>query len=448
MKLKKLVSVGLVAAMTMSLLTACGSKEEEKAPAENSANTEQSTEDSAEPSGKDVTLKTVSMFAGTDANAPVYQEINEQFMEEHTNVTIQDDSQNSDEEWKAKIAADFSVGNEPDVLQFFVDATANAIVATDKLMTIEEIQAEYPDYAKDTFDNALDAVKNTDGVRRAVPTTGYWEGLFCNKALFDQYNVEVPTDWDSLTKAIKTFKDNGVAPFAVSLNAVPHYFVEHTMLYTAGVDEYAQVPEKAPASWAEGLKVIQTLRDMGAFPVDTDTVDEAYAIELFNQGKAAMILDGNWRAGGLKDQENTVVVPFPGVPNQKAEAGTMISGISSGFYISRKAWEDPDKRDAAVKFVMAHTSKEGVQKYWEANGMGVAATEVTPSDDTTPLGLLGIEYAKAATAMVTPTDARIDPEAYKTLINGIVGVSTGSTDSQQLLDEVLALSAQRKPAAE
>ena len=46
------------------------------------------------------------------------------------------------------------------------------------LVSIEDIRAEYPDYAADTLDSALQAAANTDGVERAVPTTGYWEGLY------------------------------------------------------------------------------------------------------------------------------------------------------------------------------------------------------------------------------------------------------------------------------
>ena len=176
--------------------------------------------------GNPVTLKTVSMFGGTDPNAEVYAAINDEFMAENSHVTIEDNSQTSDEEWKAAVNADFSVGNEPDVIQFFTDATADTIIATDKLVSVEEIRAEYPDYAKDTLDSALAAAANTDGVQRAVPTTGYWEGLFCNKDLFDQYDLELPTDWASLEKAITTFKENDIIPIACSLNNVPHYWIE------------------------------------------------------------------------------------------------------------------------------------------------------------------------------------------------------------------------------
>lgn len=455
---RKALSLLLTAAMTASLLVGCGSsaaeapaaeaeapaaEAEAEAGAETPAETEAEagTESADAATGNPVTIKTVSMFGGTDPMAPIYQDIIEQFSRDYPYITVEDNSQKSDEEWKAAVAADFSVGNEPDVLQFFTDATANTIVATDKFVTMDEIKAEYPDYAADTLPAAMNAVVNTDGVSRAVPTTGYWEGLFCNKDLFDEYGLELPTDWDSLVTAIETFKENDIIPIACSLNNVPHYWVEFLMLYASGAESYTSVPETAPAEWVKGLETFKTLRDMGAFPEDTDTVDDAYTGQLFKDKKAAMQLDGSWYASGVTDQENTVVISFPGLEGQKAEKGAMVGGISSGFYITRKAWEDPDKRDAAVKFVMAHTNKDSVQKYW--NGVGQAACAVEPIDGMTALGLSGLEYSSSATSISAPTDARIDPEAYKIIINGIVGISTGQTSAEDVLNEALTMNAER-----
>lgn len=432
-KMKKILAAVVATTMVATMVAGCSSKGSDDSATNNGGDT-----------GKKVTLNTVSMFGGTDPNAKVYQEINQQFMKDNANVTIEDNSQASDEEWKAKVATDFASGNEPDVIQFFTDATANAIVQTDKLMSIEDIQKEYPDYAKDTIPSALDAVTNTDGVKRAVPTTGYWEGLFCNKDLFDQYNVELPTDWDSLVKAIETFKANGIVPIAVSLNNVPHYWVEFLMLYSAGEESFTSVPEKAPADWVKGLEMFKTLRDMGAFPEDTDTVDNAYIDQLFNDKKAAMQLDGNWRIGGITDQDNVVAIAFPGVENQKAKVGAMVGGISSGFYITKKAWEDEAKREAAVKFVQAHTSKDGVTKYWVAGGAtGKASVEVEPVDSMSKLAVSALEYSNAASTISAPTDSRIDPEAYKYIIANVVKISTGAVKAEDVLNEALKMSAER-----
>ena len=439
LKIKKILATIIATTMIATVFTGCGSSSGK----DSGTGTDTETGDS-EVKVEDVTLNTVSMFGGTDPNAKVYQEINKKLMTDNPNIKIEDNSQASDEEWKAKVATDFASGNEPDVIQFFTDATANAIVSTDKLMAIEDIRKEYPDYAKDTIPSALELVTNTDGVQRAVPTTGFWEGLFCNKDLFDQYNVELPTDWDSLVKAIETFKENGIIPIACSLNNVPHYWVEFLMLYAAGEESYTSVPDAAPAEWVKGLETFKTLRDMGAFPEDTDTVDDAYVGQLFNDKKAAMQLDGSWRIGGITDKENVVAIAFPGVKDQKATKGAMVGGISSGFYITKKAWEDPAKRDAAVKFVEAHTNKDGVTKYWISGGaVGKAAVDVEPAADMTPLALSGLEYSSSTDVICSPTDSRIDPEAYKYIITNVVKISTGAVSAEDVLNEALKLSAER-----
>ena len=411
---KKVLSMMLAGAMKVSMLAGCGAGSDETATTDNTAadtktetaGTTEAGGGTAEASGNPVTLRTVSMFGGTDPNKETYEAINKEFMEQYDYITIEDNSQTSDEEWKAAVNADFSVGNEPDVIQFFTDATADSIIATDKLVSIEDIRAEYPDYAADTLDSALQAAANTDGVERAVPTTGYWEGLYCNKDLFDQYDLELPTDWASMETAIETFKENDIIPIACSLNNVPHYWIEFLMLYASGVDEYTSIPTSAPEGWVKGLEMFKTLRDMGAFPEDTD---------------------------------NTVVIAFPGVPDQKAEAGSLVGGISSGFYFTKKAWEDPDKRDAAVKFVMAHTCQAGVQRYWEATGaVSQAAVEVTPVEGATPFAQSIAEYTSNATAIVAPTDSRIG-DAYKTLVVEIAKVSTGAMSAEDAINEALTL---------
>jgi raffinose/stachyose/melibiose transport system substrate-binding protein len=446
-KIKKVLSIILVFAFVMSMMSACGKKDDKedtpttaedtsatKAPEATTAPTQ------AEEAEKNpVTLTTVSMFGGTDANAGNYQAINEQFMKDYPYITIEDDSQSSDQDWKTKIAADFAVGNEPDVIQYFTDANASDVLAANKFVTIEEIKAEYPEYAGDTLDTALKAASNPDGVQRAVPTTGYWEGLFCNKDLFDQYGLELPTDWDKMLKAIETFKANNIVPIAVSLNNVPHYWIEFLMLSAAGPEGYTTVPTTAPEDWCKGLEMFKTLRDMGAFPVDTDTIDNDFAGEMFKNKQAAMQLDGSWYAGGIPDQDNTVVVSFPVIAGGKAPAGSMVGGISSGFYITKKAWEDPDKRDAAVKFVMAHTNSKAVATYWGGNGQ--AAAKVEPLANMTPLGISGLDYSSAATSISTPTDSRISQEAYNTLVAGIVDVSTGARTPEDLINEVLSINA-------
>ena len=150
-----------------------------------------------------------------------------------------------------------------------------------------------------------------------------------------------------------------------------------------------------------------------------------------------MILEGNWFLPAVEDQENTVVIAFPGLENSPVHENAVVGGMTSGFYITRRAWNDPDKRDAAVKYVMAQTSREAVQKYW-VNGGGITTTATAVTDDMerTPLAESARRYVESADEIVLSTDSRMEPDAYKTLISGISEVSIGG-DPRALLQKIL-----------
>jgi raffinose/stachyose/melibiose transport system substrate-binding protein len=450
----KILSALLVATMSIGLLAGCGGSSDSGSDTKETEDSKSGSETEDEPatetedstaSGDPVTLTTVSMFGGTDPNLQTYEAIIEEYKTANPNVTIEDNSQTSDEEWKAAIAGDFSVGSEPDVLQFFTDANAEAVLATDKFVTVDEIKAEYPEYASASLPGAMDLAANPDGVQRAVPTTGFWEGLFCNKKLFDDNGIAIPTDWTSFIAAVEAFKAKDITPIAVSLNNVPHYWIEHFMLYASGKEEFEAIPAEgtAPEGWVKGLENFKALRDMGAFPVDTDTVDDASTGQQFRDGNVAMQLDGSWYGGNFADSKDVVVVAFPGVDGQKAEANSSIGGISSGFYITKKAWEDPAKKDAAVKFVMAHTSADALQRYWEASGsISTPTADVTPPDpaSVSPFTQSAIDLVSTFKSETTSsaTDSRLGQQAYAVLTSNIVKLSIGDMTAEDVVKEAVS----------
>lgn len=394
---------------------------------------------------EEIVLKTASMYGGATPSAKVYQSINEEFVKEHENVVIEDESQICDEDWKMKVVANFAVGNEPDIIQFFTDAVADSLLEADKLVSVEEIQKEYPEYAKDIKKTALEAARNRDGVIRAVPTTGYWEGLFCNEELFRKYNLNIPTDWASLVKAIGTFRKNGITPIAVSLEHIPQYWIEHLLLYTTGEEEYSTIPKSAPQTWIKAFETLKELKNMGAFQENLDTYTDHFSFQLFRKGEAAMQLEGAWYASSLietKMANKVTVVPFPGVRNQKAKKNALIGGIFSGFYITRRAWDNPKKRELAVRFVEAHIKRESLIKYWGVNG--IATFKGKADTKTTPLITEGNNLIRSATSLNKSMDSRICPEAYKMIMDGVADVVAGKKDAETLLNEALVVQRHRE----
>ena len=133
-----------------------------------------------------ITLKTVSCFTGANAAANAYVEILDRY-ESMTGNTVRDYSSASDEAWKTSVLKDFAAGNEPDILFFFA-AGADSAPILSRVVSLEEINREYPEIGlKET-----EALREADGKVYAVPVRGFWEGLYVHKDLFERYGAPLP----------------------------------------------------------------------------------------------------------------------------------------------------------------------------------------------------------------------------------------------------------------
>ena len=304
-----------------------------------------------------VSLRTMSCFAGDDDAAVAYVELLRSY-EEQTGNTVQDDSATSDESWKARVLSEFAVGNEPDVLFFFA-CSADSAALLSRMVPIREINAAYPDLRLTEYE----ALREADGEIYAIPARPYYEGLFVNADLFERYGLPLPDTWAHLEQAVQGFAEAGVVPIAVSLSDIPHYLAECAVLSCAAPGEYAARPaagEPVPESWIEGMARVRRLYELGAFPADTLNTSEAVTSQLFRDKKAAMQFDGSWFANSLPESamDTTLVLPVP----SNGGGGVVIGGVSMGFYLTRRAWDDLLRRDAAVGLLALLTAPENLAK--------------------------------------------------------------------------------------
>lgn len=388
---------------------------------------------------KEVTLRTTGFFGGADPSAPYYEELIKSFEDANPHIKINDESATSDEVWKAKVLTDFSADNEPDVLLFFTGADVKQLIEDGKVVSIEEIQKDYPDYAKSITPAAMSFMTEFDGKEYAVPIRGFYEGLFCNKDLFDEHDIALPGSWENLLAAISAFQEKGIVPIAASFADVPHYWIEHVVLAAGGVEDHSVNPVGSyPESWVKGLEQLKVLYDLGAFNKDLNSTKNDLIGNLFVTKKAAMVLDGSWFMGAVEDKENTVILPFPAMPGSPKDPSDIIAGFSGGFYISRKAYDDPEKREAAVKFVMHMTTPEAIALMCKDAG-GAPAAKIPVDPDLNPLQAAGFEMAGAARAADMPIDSRMDKDAWNYLVSKIPALVEGQITAKQLLDEVAAM---------
>lgn len=386
-----------------------------------------------------VTLHTVSMFGEGDSAASAYEDLLQSFQSLHPDLAVEDASEMSSEQWKKGVLESFAQEDTtPDVLFFFTGADVRSLILDGQLVSVEEIQQTYPDYSTDIRESTMTFMREFDGEHYAVPVKGFWEGLFCNKDLFDQYGAPLPDDWESFQKAIAIFSENGVIPIAASLNEVPHYWIEHLILSEGGSIEHSLNPKGyIPQSWVKGVDWFRTLYEMSAFPPDTLTADNASETALFLEKKAAMTLDGSWLVQSISDPEHTVVKAFPAAPGGKMQSGDIISGFSSGFYITRKAWEDPQKRDAAVTFVSYMTSAESMQALCAMGG--APAMDIPQAGANSMLQESANILQQNAANACMPIDSKLYKDAWQSLVSGVAEVANGKSTAYDVVDRMSQL---------
>ena len=390
-----------------------------------------------------VTINVVTSYGGDDGNRKNFEAAVKAY-EEATGNKVNDGSATSNEDWKAKVLTDFETGSEPDVLFYFTNADAEPFVSAGKVVSIEEIRKEYPEYAANMKDSMMAVA--ADGKQYSVPSSGYWENMFVNKKVLEDCGVAIPGPdytWDQFLADCETIKANGFTPIACSLFEVPHYWFEFMVMNNGTVANHLTVPasvdDEAGQKWVKGLNDIKDLYERGFFPANTLTASDAETVELFNAGDAAFLIDGSWKVGyftqNAADINDFAIAYVPGKGDRKASEA--IGGISMGYFITTKAWNDPAKREAAVKFVECLTSDEILSTF--------VTTEVTAlKNGAKPAGLNPLQQSAADTngnvsAIAGAVQDLLTAEARGSLFANVQNIVTGKITAEDALAEALKL---------
>ncbi len=432
--MKRALALGITATICLALLSGCSQDKEAS---------------SGQPAAGKVTLKVATQFGGEDPATATFNAMIQEW-ENKTGNKITNDSAKADNVWKAKIVADFNTGAEPDVLFFFNGANAAPIF--DKIVDVETIRQVDPDYGKTIRESVLMATNNLnkEGKPVSLPIKGYAEGLFCNVRLFEENNLPLPTDWASLINAIQVFKAKGIIPLSASLGAEAHYYFDHLILAVGGEKAMTANPQtdaEIPDSWTKGLGLLKVLYDAGAFPEDTASMASTEAPLYFRKGEAAMYLDGSWFSvvdaegqteGATVTEEDVKVIPFPSYTESENEPGTILSGFSSGWYISEKCWDDEAKRKAAIDFVKYCSDDAAIARFVAAGG-GFAASDTAQADESklTVQQKQFMQLLKEAPATPMVAQDNLERAAFEVYLANATKLAKGQTTPEAVLKEMV-----------
>lgn len=436
MKRKALALV--LAAATMMSMVGCGSK------------------DAGETSKAGVDLTVTTTFAGEDGNAKNFEKAVKAWEAESGNKVI-DTSATSDETFKTRVITDFETGSEPDVLFFFNGADANSFIEAGKVVSIDDIRAEYPDYASNMNDDLIPA-SLVDNKKYAVPVNGYWEGLFINSEVLKAAGVTKPGKdytWDQFKADCEKIKAAGYTPIAAALGNIPHYWWEYSIFNEQTTETHTTVPatvdEKGGQEWIAGMEEIKALYEAGYFPENTLSAKDDETFAMFTDNKAAFLIDGSWKVGGIAaacqsdandpetlDKEKLENFDVTYVPTKGGRKATdLIGGLSEGYYITKEAWDDPAKREAAVDFVNYMTSDEMVATFAQHTASALKNPPEVDSAKFNSLQIKGIDMMAGVTSLTGAVQDIFNGDCRVSTFDGMPEIVTGKVSAKDAVFEGL-----------
>lgn len=451
--MKKVLALILASMMCLSTMAGCGGTPTET-PSTDKATTDTKTEtksetksdDSKKTEAKTGEITVITSYGSDDGNRGNYEAAYKAF-EAATGNKVKDASGTVNEEWKAKIMNDFETGSEPDVLFYFNGVDSNKLIEGGKVASIDEIRAAYPDYASN-MDDAKMGASPVDGKNYSVPVNGYWEGLFVNKKVLADCGVAVPGPdytWEQFLKDCETIKAKGYSPIACSLQEMPHYWFEYCTFNYGNLGNHTAIPtsssDETGKVWVNGFNDIKKLYDLGYFPANTITATDPETFQLMADDKSAFAIDGSWKIGWFQENvgdrlDDFTVTYVPSMNERKAT--DMIGGLSMGYYITKKAWDNPEKRDLCVQFVQAMTTDEVVTTFGATAVTALKNGTIAPTDADV-LMKAAIDLTKNATGITPAAQDSLNQNARNALFADVKNMVSGKTTPEAAIDSALSI---------
>lgn len=446
---KRMMAATLAGAMVLSM-TACGGQD-------STQQTSSGTQDAAEESVP-VELVVTTTFAGEDTNAQNYKEAVKGW-ETKSGNTVVDTSATADETFKTRVVTDFETGSEPDVLFFFNGADANSFIEAGKVVPIDEIRGEYPEYATNMNDDLIVA-SLVDDKKYAVPVNGYWEAMFINTEILEAAGVSKPDGsytMERFKEDCEKIKAAGYTPIAAALGNIPHYWWEFAIFNNQSPDTHLEIPgsvdDENGQAWVAGMNDIKELYELGYFPENTLSATDDETFAMFTEGKAAFLIDGSWKVGGIvgacqSDPEDPStldadklakfdVTYVPGKGNRKAS--DLVGGLSSGYYITRKAWEDPQKKAAAVDFVEYMTSDNVVPAFAQHSASALKNAPEVDEAEFNALQIKAMDMMAGTTSLTGAVQDLFMGDCRVSTFDGMPEIVTGRVAAEDAVAEGLEM---------
>lgn len=439
MKIKKIFAGAIALTLSLSMITGC-----------RSSSGQSSTTDSQQSTTTDekVTIKVFSNLPDrTSGQGLIEQTLFDNYMAENENVTIEVEALD-DESYKTKFKAYATSSGMPDLVNVwgqpsFLDEVVEAGVLAELNLD------DYADYG--FINGALDGFTKNGKLYGLARNTDIM-GFYYNKALFEQYNVEVPETYDDLLEIGKTFNDNGIIP--VSMDGSDKYPLSIYLndllqrIYGADcIDKVAEAVETGeyPEEWTEAAQMMKDAADAGLFQTGFETTDYGTAMNLFTNGEAAMFYMGSWEMSMATNEDipeeirnNIGVFMMPSVEGGAGTSKDICAWNGGGYSVSANS----AVKDEAIKLLNYMFEPDNWSKLCWENGVCMSAQNFSDylTGEETDLQMAFVDILNNSESITGVTYNDLGSSEYKTISeDGAVEIAIGMTGFDDYFASLTAL---------
>ena len=370
---RKLLAATLTAAMVLSL-AACGGSS-----SSSSSGTAASGSGASGSGELQVNIWDNNQLAGL-------QQIADEWTEE-SGVKVKINVVDWDNYWTL-LEAGASGGQMPDVFWMHSN-TAQMYMENDLLLNLDDYIAK--DDAIDLanyYEGVVDLYNRDDnGSQYALPKDHDTIALLYNKAIFDKYGVEYPTDdwtWedvrDAATKITEAGKADGVYGYAI--NTSNNQDGWYNIIYDYGGQVITDDHKGTTIGSDEAKAGMEMLRQILEVAAPQTVVAETGTDSLFNSGLTAMITQGSWMINTFYKAEHHddyawAMLPYADVNgNGQCDKGERYSAYNGLGWAAAANTADPD----AAYSLISYFCSEKAQKEQAALGVTMGGMKGVSED--------------------------------------------------------------------
>ncbi len=373
MKKKRLIAIGLVAAMSLSL-AACGSSSDSSSAAGDGSAAAEST-GSAGSSTSDSNVITYWNIATEGNDQTIMQYAVDQYNENdaaESGYTVEVTAIQNDN-YKEKLVIAMSSGQCPDMYSSWAGGPMKEYVTSGYGVDVTDLVEEYG--LDDILLESAITQGSIDGEIYGVPYKNISIcGVFYNKDIFEQYNLSEPTTISELEDICDTLVANGITPFALANSSK----WQGSMFYQSFATRYGGLEPFAAAYDGTGSfeddcfiyagNKILDWAEKGYFQEGCNglSTDDGQDKQVIYQETAAMMCSGSWYtstfASDSQDFYDSKIGWFPFPECDEAANGEdyyyLANGTVGDQFITFNC--EGDKLDAAFKCFSYYLSDDGI----------------------------------------------------------------------------------------